>query len=108
LKCSEEASGLHVATSDEVVVSKRGVAPKGNTVTLPGADRGPDPCRQAILGSQGVSLGAPGALRSLIGVGAYLGLQGVLAIGLGTVICRGAGAIAVLVGLFLVIPALDA
>jgi hypothetical protein len=29
--CSEEASGLHVATSKVVVVSKRGVAPKGNT-----------------------------------------------------------------------------
>jgi ABC-2 type transport system permease protein len=61
---------------------------------------------QAILGSQGVSLGTPGALRAVIGVGAYLGLLGVLAIGLGTVIRRSAGAIAVLVGLLLVIPAL--
>ena len=61
---------------------------------------------QAILGSQGVSLGAPGALRAVIGVGDYLGLLGALAIGLGTVIRRSAGAIAVLVGLLLVIPAL--
>ena len=31
MKCSEEASGLHVTTSEIVAVSKRGVAPKGNT-----------------------------------------------------------------------------
>ena len=61
---------------------------------------------QAILGPQGVSLGAPGALRAVIGVGAYLGLLGALAVSLGTFIRRSAGAIAVLVGLLLVIPAL--
>ncbi len=61
---------------------------------------------QAILGHRGVSLGAPGALRAVIGVGLYLGLLGILAVGLGTVIRRSAGAIAVLLGLLFVLPAL--
>ena len=60
---------------------------------------------QAILGSQGVSLGAPGAAGGHRRR-RYLGLLGVLAIGLGTVIRRSAGAIAVLVGLLLVVPLL--
>jgi ABC-2 type transport system permease protein len=61
---------------------------------------------QTILGHRGVSLAAPGALRAIIGLGLYLGLLGVLAVGLGTIIRRAAGAIAVLLGLLLVIPAL--
>jgi ABC-2 type transport system permease protein len=61
---------------------------------------------QAILGHRGVSLGAPGALRAVVGVGLYLGLLGVLAVGLGTIIRRSAGAIAVLLGLLFVLPAL--
>jgi ABC-2 type transport system permease protein len=61
---------------------------------------------QAILGSRGVSLGSPGALRAVFGVGLYLGLLGVCAVGLGTLIRRTAGAIAVLFGLLLVLPAL--
>ncbi|HEX3424594.1 MAG TPA: ABC transporter permease [Acidimicrobiales bacterium] len=61
---------------------------------------------QAILGHHGVSLGSPGALRAVIGVGLYLGLLGVIAVGLGTIIRRSAGAIAVLVGLLFVLPAL--
>jgi ABC-2 type transport system permease protein len=61
---------------------------------------------QAILGGRGVSLDHPGALRSILGVGVYLGLLGALSVGLGTAIRRTAGAIAVIVGLILVLPAL--
>jgi ABC-2 type transport system permease protein len=62
---------------------------------------------QALLSSQGItmSLASPGALRSVIGVGLYLGLLGVLAVGLGAIIRSSAGAIAALVGLILVLPA---
>jgi ABC-type transport system involved in multi-copper enzyme maturation permease subunit len=60
---------------------------------------------QSVLGADGVGLGAPGALRSVIGVGLYLGLLGVFAVGLGTIIRNGAGAIAALLGLILVLPA---
>ena len=61
---------------------------------------------QAIMGAHGVSLTSPGAARSVLGVGAYLGLLGVLAVGLGTVLRRNTGAIAALFGLILVLPAL--
>jgi len=52
-----------------------------------------------------VGLGSPGALRSVVGVGLHLGLLGVFAVGLGTIIRNGAGAIAALLGLILVLPA---
>jgi ABC-2 type transport system permease protein len=58
------------------------------------------------LDSHGVSLTSPGAARSIIGVGLYLGLLAVLAFALGTIVRRTAGAIAALVGLILVLPAL--
>lgn len=63
---------------------------------------------QAIMGANGVSLASPGALRSVIGIGIglYLGLLGIFAIALGTIIRRSAGAIAALVGLILILPAL--
>jgi ABC-2 type transport system permease protein len=61
---------------------------------------------QSILGPGGVSLGSPGALRAVIGAGLYLGLLGVFAVGLGTIIRSTAGAIAALFGLMLVLPAL--
>jgi ABC-type transport system involved in multi-copper enzyme maturation permease subunit len=63
----------------------------------------------AILSSHGthLSLGSPGALRSVIGVGLYLGILAVLALGLGTIIRSSAGGIAALVGLLLVLPALS-
>ena len=61
---------------------------------------------QAILGDRGGTLSAPGALRAVIGVGLYLCLLGILAVGLGTIIRRSAGAIAVLLGLLFVLPAL--
>ena len=61
---------------------------------------------QAIMGANGVSLTSPGALRSVIGVGLYLGLLGIFAVALGTIIRRSTGAIAALVGLILILPAL--
>ncbi len=61
---------------------------------------------QAILGAHGVSLTAPGAARSVIGVGVYLSLLAVFAVGLGTILRRSTGAIAALFGLILVLPGL--
>jgi ABC-2 type transport system permease protein len=61
---------------------------------------------QAIMGTNGVSLASPGALRSVIGIGLYLGLLGIFAVALGTIIRRSTGAIAALVGLILILPAL--
>jgi hypothetical protein len=63
---------------------------------------------QAILSTQGVSLGAPGALRSVIGAGMYLGLFAIFAVALGTIIRSTAGAIAALFGLILILPGLAA
>jgi ABC-2 type transport system permease protein len=61
---------------------------------------------QAILTHHGVSLTAPGALRSILGVGLYLAVLGIFAVGIGTIIRSTAGAIATLFGLLLVMPAL--
>lgn len=61
---------------------------------------------QAIMGANGVSLTSPGALRSVIGIGLYLGLLGILAVALGTIIRRSTGAIAALIALILLLPAL--
>jgi ABC-2 type transport system permease protein len=59
---------------------------------------------QAILGRHGVSLTAPGALRSVIGVGLYLALIAIFAVGLGTIVRSSVGAIAILFGLLFVLP----
>jgi ABC-2 type transport system permease protein len=61
---------------------------------------------QAILGVHGVKLTSPGAARSVLGVGLYLGLLGVFAVGLGAIVRRSTGAIAALFGLILVLPGL--
>ena len=61
---------------------------------------------QTIMGANGVSLTSPAALRSVIGVGLYLGLLGIFAVALGTIIRRSTGAIAALVGVILILPAL--
>jgi ABC-2 type transport system permease protein len=61
---------------------------------------------QSILSSKGIgtSLGAPNALRTIIGTGMYLAVLGLLALGLGTIIRKTAGAIAAVFGLILVLP----
>jgi ABC-type transport system involved in multi-copper enzyme maturation permease subunit len=63
---------------------------------------------QAILSAKGigVSLGAPDALRIVVGTGLYLAVLGLLALGLGTIIRRTAGAIALVFGLIFVLPSL--
>jgi ABC-2 type transport system permease protein len=65
---------------------------------------------QAILSTKGigVGIGAPGALRTVVGTGLYLAILGLLALGLGAIIRRTAGAIAALFGVIFVLPALSA
>ncbi len=61
---------------------------------------------QSILSSKhvGTSLGAPNVLRTVVGTGMYLAVLGLLALGLGTIIRKTAGAIATVFGLLLVLP----
>jgi ABC-type transport system involved in multi-copper enzyme maturation permease subunit len=63
---------------------------------------------QAILSTKGIGigLGAPGALRTVIGTGLYLAVLGLLALSLGTIIRRTAGGIAAVFGLIFVLPSL--
>ena len=61
---------------------------------------------QLLLGDHGTTLAADGALHSVIGVGGYLTLIGVLAVALGFVIRSTAGAVALLFGLLMVLPAM--
>ncbi len=65
---------------------------------------------QAVLSGKGVgvSITAPGALRSVIGAGLYLTVLGLLAIGLGAIIRRTAGSIATVFGIVFVLPILVA
>jgi ABC-type transport system involved in multi-copper enzyme maturation permease subunit len=68
----------------------------------------------AFLISSGVVSGTPGAmtildngvLRSLLGVGVYLGLVGVIGVALGALLRSTAGGISALVGAFLLVPGL--
>jgi ABC-2 type transport system permease protein len=63
---------------------------------------------QAILSSRhaGASLADPGVLRATIGAGLYLAVTGLLGVALGFLIRNTAGAISVLFGILLVLPAL--
>ena len=63
---------------------------------------------QALLSStgRGVGIGSPGALRIVIGTGLYLAVLGLLALSLGTIIRKTAGAITAVVGMIFVLPAL--
>ena len=63
---------------------------------------------QALLAGTGTGthIGAPGALRSVIGAGLYLAVLGLLALGLGTLIRRTAGAITAVTGLVIILPVL--
>jgi ABC-2 type transport system permease protein len=63
---------------------------------------------QAILSSHGIqaNLGDPGVLRAVAGGGLYLGVLGLFALGIGTLIRHSAGAIAALFGVILVLPGL--
>ncbi len=61
---------------------------------------------QAILTPKNLQahLADPGALRSVIGTGLYLAALGLLALGIGTLIRRTAGAIAAVIGLIIILP----
>ncbi|WP_199923471.1 ABC transporter permease [Streptomyces sp. NRRL F-5123] len=63
---------------------------------------------QALLSSQHVetSLGAPGELRQVMGVGSYLTVVGLLGVAIGALIRNTAGGIATVFGLLLVVPVL--
>ncbi|WP_405541292.1 ABC transporter permease [Streptomyces phaeochromogenes] len=65
---------------------------------------------QAILGPQhgGVSISDPGVLRAVIGGAAHLVLIAAIAVGVGAVLRRTAGAVAVLFAVLLVVPGLVA
>ncbi len=65
---------------------------------------------QSVLSGEGIQahIGDPGALRSVVGAGLYLGVVSLLALGVGMLIRRSAGAIATVFGLLFVLPILIA
>jgi ABC-type transport system involved in multi-copper enzyme maturation permease subunit len=65
---------------------------------------------QAILSTKGIGVGldAPGALRVVVGTGLYLAVLGILALGLGSIIRKTAGAITAVFGLLFILPAVAA
>jgi ABC-2 type transport system permease protein len=67
-------------------------------------------CVQAIVSQRGqqVTLGAPHALRAVIGTALFLTVMGILALGLGALVRNTAGAIAAFVGLLFVLPGVTA
>lgn len=65
---------------------------------------------QAILSTEGigVGIGAPDALRTVVGTGLYLTVLGLLALGIGTLIRKTAGAITTMFGVIFVLPIIAA
>jgi hypothetical protein len=63
---------------------------------------------QALLGSHGVSLSTPGALRAVFGVALYLTVLSVLALALGFLTRNTAGGITALFALLIAVPAIAA
>jgi ABC-type transport system involved in multi-copper enzyme maturation permease subunit len=63
---------------------------------------------QAIFSAKGIGIGvgSPGALRTIVGTALYLTVLGLLALGLGTLIRKTAGAICAVVGIIFVLPVL--
>jgi len=61
---------------------------------------------QVLLGDHGTTLTADGAIHAVVGVGVYLTLIGVLAVALGFIIRSTAGAVALLFGVLMVLPAM--
>ncbi len=59
---------------------------------------------QARYGSHGVSLGAPNALRAVVGAAVYLTITGLIGLGLGSLIRNTAGGVTAAVGLVFVLP----
>ena len=65
---------------------------------------------QAILSAEnlGVGLGSPGVLRTVLGTGMYLCVLGLLALGIGTIIRKTAGAITAMFAVIFVLPIIAA
>jgi ABC-type transport system involved in multi-copper enzyme maturation permease subunit len=63
---------------------------------------------QMILSAKhlNVGIGAPGALRTVVGTSLYLAILGLLALGIGTLIRKTAGAISAVMGMIFVLPIL--
>ena len=63
---------------------------------------------QAILSGKGIQarINDPDALRSVLGAGLYLAVLGLLALGLGTLIRRTAGAVVAVIGMVIILPVL--
>ncbi len=61
---------------------------------------------EALLGTHGVSLSAPGAVRAVFGVALYLTVASLLGVAFGFIVRNTAGGIAALFGLLLVLPGL--
>jgi hypothetical protein len=61
---------------------------------------------QALLHSHGTTLAAPHAVRAVVGVGLYLTVVGILALGIGFMVRSTAGGIATVLGILLVLPAI--
>lgn len=61
---------------------------------------------QALLDPQGIgtTIGSPGVLRAVVGMGLYLTGVGLLGVGLGWIIRNTAGAVSTVLGLLLVLP----
>jgi ABC-type transport system involved in multi-copper enzyme maturation permease subunit len=64
---------------------------------------------QAILSTKNINvgLGAPNALRTVIGTAMYLAILGLLSLGIGALIRKTAGAITAVVGMVFVLPSLS-
>lgn len=65
---------------------------------------------QAILSAKGINvgIGAPNALRTVVGTSLYLTVLGLLALGIGALIRKTAGGITAVVGMIFVLPGLAA
>ena len=61
---------------------------------------------QALFGTHGTTLSAPGAQQAVLGVAVYLTLVGVIAVALGFILRSTAGGVATLFGLLMVVPGL--
>lgn len=91
-----------------VLAAKSGVFAAISLSTMTMASFGAYFLAQAFLSSHGhgSSLSAPGALRSVAGVGVYLALVGALGGALGWIVRSTAGGISALVGIMLILPSI--
>ncbi|HYJ74737.1 MAG TPA: hypothetical protein VEV65_04015 [Kineosporiaceae bacterium] len=108
---AEYASGAVTSTLTAVprrtttVLARAGVVTAGVLAVSLAVLAGTFAVAQALLASGGVQLPvAPGVVRALAGAGAHLGLAATIAVALGWLLRSTAGALAVFVGIFHVLP----